>query len=154
MTTAVDTNVLLDLLVPGSSHVVESRQALDGALTDGLIISEPVCAELAARFPAARDLDVFLVTTGLRLEPSTRDTLHRAGHAWNLYARRRPAALECPQCGARQPDRCHQCGGSVGVRQRVLADFIIGAHALLQADRLLTRDRRYYRTYFPNLALG
>jgi hypothetical protein len=83
MTTAVYTNVLLDVLVPGSSHVFESRQALDAAAADGLVISEPVYAELAARFLAARDLDAFLATTGLRLEPSSRDTLHQAGRAWS-----------------------------------------------------------------------
>jgi predicted nucleic acid-binding protein len=36
----------------------------------------------------------------------------------------------------------------------VVADFMVGGHALVQADRLLTRDRGFYKACFPKLRIG
>ena len=155
MITAVDTNVLLDVLIPGAPHGDESERALAEALRAGaIIVSEPVYAELAAHFYNSRDLNDFLEDTGLRLKASERGDLYEAGKAWREYVRRRPATLECSRCGASQDPRCERCGSSLRPRQHVVADLIIGAHALVHADRLLTRDRGYYASYFPGLSLA
>jgi predicted nucleic acid-binding protein len=155
MITAIDTNVLLDVLIPDAPHGDQSEQVLTEAVRQGaVIISEPVYAELAAHFPDMRDLGEFLTDVGLRLEESKPEALYRAGRAWRQYIQRRPVALACPQCGTSQQVRCSRCGTAIQPRQHVVADFIIGAHALVHADRLLTRDRGYYATYFPELRLG
>ena len=154
MITAVDTNVLLDILMPGARHREASGRALSRAQEEGaVIISEPVCAELAVAFPEQERLPDFLTDARVRLQPSSWRTLYRAGHAWAAYLRRR-GRLVCPQCGAAQDAKCGDCGAIVRRRQHIVADFIIGAHALEHADRLLTRDRGYYATYFPELKLG
>ncbi len=155
MISALDTNVLLDLLIPGAPHAEESAQRLATAARSGaVVISEAVYAELAGRFEAPADIERFVDDTGVRLAPSSPATLHRAGAAWRSYAQRRQRTLTCPSCGAAHPDRCEACGAGIQVRQHIVADFMIGAHATLQADRLITRDRGYYGRYFPDLELG
>ncbi len=155
MITAADTNILLDVVIPGAPHGEASEGALSAALGAGaLVVSEPVYAELAAHFPDRAQLDAFLDDSGIRLQGSSAEALHRAGRAWRDYLRRRPASLVCPRCGHGQEVRCEGCSASIRPRQHVVADFVIGAHALVHADRLLTRDRGYYATYFPDLVVG
>lgn len=40
-----------------------------------------------------------------------------------------------------------------GARRSPLPDFYIGAGATIRGYTLLTRDKRRYKTYFPNLEL-
>lgn len=118
-----------------------------------MIISEVVYAELASRFPSPTALDTFLSDVRLRLEPSHPAALQRAAQAWQVYLAQRQLGLQCPSCGQRQTLSCPACGTAIVPRQHILSDFIIGGHALTQADRLLTRDLGYYRNHFPNLPI-
>jgi predicted nucleic acid-binding protein len=154
MITAVDTNVLLDILIPDAPHADISEKSLTGSLEAGsVIISGAVYSELAAHFSKRDLIDRFLQETGIRLCASGTDALYLAGRTWREYLGRRTNTSVCPSCGAAREFRCVKCGAAFLSRQHVIADFIIGAHALTHADRLLTRDRGYYRTYFPGLQL-
>jgi len=155
MTTAVDTNILLDVLIQDPQFAAQSESALSSALAGGpLIICEAVYAELAGHFPGADELERFLGATGLRLRASDETVLFAAGRAWREYSRRRPARASCPQCGAALDVQCNSCTRVILPRPHLITDFLIGAHAQLQAGRLLTRDHGYYGAYFPSLALS
>ncbi len=122
--------MLLDVFTADRAHLDRSRDALRQSIARGRIVScEIVWAEVAAFFPdsaAARDA---LDTVGLDFEAMSVESALAAGTAWSEYRR------------------------SGGSRKRVIADFLIGAHAIGSADRLLTRDRGFYRSYFSGLEI-
>jgi predicted nucleic acid-binding protein len=152
--TAVDTNVLLELLGSDAEARQATRNEVDALnLVDDLIIGDVVYAELAGRFAGTRELDEFLRDAALSLITTQREVGFQAGIAWGAYARMRRLALSCAVCGRETIARCSSCDSVLTTRQRVLPDFFVGAHAMVNAHRLFTRDRHYFRTYFPDLHL-
>ena len=129
MVTAVDTSVLLDVLLNDPQHASASIAALRrGSVEGSLILCEIVLAELAPTLAPA-EMPQFLSDWNLTFVPSSQSSAILAGEMFRTYLQR---------------------GGKRG---RVLPDFLLAAHAQTHAQRLLARDRGYYRDYFKQLQL-
>ena len=137
MTTSVDTNVVIALWDKDPALSLAAEAALEKAFARGnLVVSAPVFAELIAA-PGRTETFVssFLEETGIAIDWDLGEAVWRsAGRAFQSYAERRRKQRDS---GAR----------------RILADFLIGAHALTRGYRLLTLDERLYRLAFPNLTI-
>jgi predicted nucleic acid-binding protein len=153
MISAVDTNIILDILIPGEPFGVSSKKLLDRHLSKGsLIIGEVVFAELASNFQTDRELGRFISETGIRLVHSNERSLYEAGARWVDYSRKsKKNRFSCGQCGHFFEVECPRCAAALEKRLHVLADFLIGAHALANADCLLSRDFGVYKQYFSEL---
>jgi hypothetical protein len=153
MITAVDTNILLDILIPDEPFSLSSKNLLDRHVSMGqLIICEVVYGELAAGFRSENELKTFLVETGIQFTYSNEKSLYIAGTRWAEYARKGNKDLvSCPACGKTFGVSCPQCKTPFAKRLYVLADFLIGAHALTHADCIISRDLGVYKIYFKDL---
>jgi predicted nucleic acid-binding protein len=90
----------------------------------------------------------------MRLERSNEKSLYLAGRRWSKYvSRRNKKRLFCRQCGHDFDMACPRCRAEFAGRFQILADFLIGAHALEKADCLLSRDLGFYKTYFSDLRI-
>ena len=128
MITAVDTNVLLDLFRTDSPFHSQSREWLRRAYDQGaVIVCDLVYAELVPAFPSRTSLDAALREIGAALSPVDSSIAYEAGLRWKRYRL------------------------SGGTRERIITDFLIGAHAVATADSFLTRDLGVYSAYFPEL---
>ena len=128
MITAVDTNVLLDLLNFRSPHHAQSREWLRAAYNDGaVLVCDIVYAELVPAFGDRAALDGSLREVNALVSPIDTSIAYEAGMRWMRYRR------------------------AGGPRTRIMADFLVGAHALTAADWFLTRDRGFYASYFAEL---
>ena len=109
--------------------------------------------ELATQFSSYTSLQNFLRDTRIRLLPSEEESLWLASRAWSRYTTQRDKQFQCMQCGEKTSLHCN-CGIQITARQHIISDFLIGGHAQTQANTLLTRDRGFYKTYFPDLRLN
>ena len=137
MTTAIDTNIIVCLWSEDAGLSGIAEKALESAHQRGrLVISAPVFAELIAAPGRVEGLvDQFLKDNHIGVDWDLGEAVWRmAARAFQTYSERR-----------------RQQGGE-GAR-RILADFLIGAHAAVHNYRLLTLDERIYRAAFPTLRL-
>jgi predicted nucleic acid-binding protein len=124
--TAVDSSVLIAVLANDATHGLRSLTAIREAAALGqLIVCPVVWAEIRSSFDDAARMERVFGDAGIAFDPFDRDCANLAGFYRRAYRNR---------------------SGT-----RLVADFFIGAHAQIRGGRLLTRDRGFYRRYFPDL---
>ena len=125
--TAIDSGLLFDI-VKGAPGATAAQTALEAALAQG---SDCVCAvvvaELGRYFTNAQDMRDFLSDCQLDHDPLDM-----------------PSAIEAARI-------MREYSNNQGSRLRVAPDFLTGAHAIEQADALLTTDAGFFRQYFKKL---
>lgn len=135
MTISIDTNVIAAVWNRNhEQNAVASRALGELVVREKLVVSGPVYSELmAGPLRTEEALDMFFQDSGIQVDWVLEEEIWReAGRAYLAYVRRR--------------DRS---GG--GKSRRILADFLIGAHAVVRGYSLITLDGDIFESSFPKL---
>lgn len=138
MKTSVDTNVFVALLDGDGEQAGRARRTLDVAASRAeMVVSPAVFAELVAGERTPEFVSRFFSEKGVEVHWDLGEGVWReAGLRYAAYAANRRR-----ETGGNEP-------------RRILADFLIGSHALLMAGgNLLTADNRIFASYFPELRI-
>jgi len=125
----VDSSVVLAILKdePGGASWLDLTLRLRSDYS--LVVCDVTYAELSAIFPSERQLQQKLADLGIGFDPIIPATAFLAGQIFAAYRK------------------------AGGPRQSLIPDFMIGAHALVQAAGLIAADRGYLRAHFRQLKL-
>jgi predicted nucleic acid-binding protein len=126
----VDSNVLLDLFTRDPQWYEWSSNELSfAAERNRVVINAIIYAEISVRFRTIEELEAAIPQNLISREELPFQAAFLAGKVQADYKRR------------------------TGNRNRLLPDFLIGAHAAVLEYDLLTRDATFYRGYFPSVRL-
>lgn len=125
---SVDSSVLVDFIGGHSDHGDAATAALRQALRAGpVVLCDVALAEVCSSLVGGSRIMEALHAVGIMFNAMEPKSALRAGEMQRRYRQR---------------------GGN---RSRTVADFLIGAHAMMQCDALITRDAGFYRDYFKGL---
>lgn len=130
----IDSNVVIDLMQNDSEWLIWSANAVEDAGTgDTLAVSPVVVAEVAPRVGTLTDFIERIGRFGATVIDLDNEAAFAAGMAFNVYRKRRRVGDD--------------------TARSIIADFLIGGQALVLDATIITRDPRFYRTYFPSVRL-
>ncbi|MFT4257827.1 MAG: type II toxin-antitoxin system VapC family toxin [Pseudoxanthomonas sp.] len=124
---AIDSSVLIDLL-SGNERAEQAEACLRQCLVVGpVVVCDVVLAELCTALKDGSETLPILENMSIHFNPMESKSALRAGEMQRRYRK------------------------NGGRRERTVPDFLVGAHALLQCNGLITRDGGFYRDYFKGL---